>query len=712
VAAAASFPAAAPVTVLPPYTPALHRRPSPAGGGGLELGRRPSPAGGGFDPPMHTVRAPSGWLTTSGGSGGGGSGGGFAPPPHGLGRGETGVLPTVTDPAAAAAAAAAATEQPTLAAAADAAAVSGSDGLAAMVRGFSTVARLAGLSGAGTAGSDALLASSRWALDGELEADLAAAVGGVDDEEAAAGPTRRAVSGVDYPPSPLVSRLVSGRQRGVSGWGDGAVTPSLLPAAPPMPPPADASDDESPRKPPASGGGVGGDGGVVACATPPRLIDPSFEEALFPDWGPGRLGAAAILAAHAFYQQLFSWVLAANGAVLAASLWGALPIAPDALPLVALGNLAVSVGARNEVLLNVFYYLLTRTPHSVPRTIRVALCRFAFHIGGLHSGAATAGSGWLLYYAVQVARGVAAADGPPAAVAAQQALSWVLVACTATLCGSSVPALRAKYHDAWEVTHRYVGWTTLGVLWAFLATDAVRRAGAAGGGGGNGAAWALAAAMTVSVALPWAYLRRVPVKSLVPSPSTVVLQFPDGAPAAGTFGRVAHHPLGCWHAFATVSASRTGRTHAMVVSGVGDWTKALVASPPRGLWVRRIRTPGFMYNVRLFARSVVLATGAGIAPVLPHLLQTPASVRVVWVCRHAEAAFGPEIPAIVAATPGAVVHDTATGGRVDMTELVLRVVHGCGAEAVFVVSSEGITRSVVGGCLVQGVPAFGAIWDS
>jgi len=218
--------------------------------------------------------------------------------------------------------------------------------------------------------------------------------------------------------------------------------------------------------------------------------------------------------------------------------------------------------------------------------------------------------------------------------------------------------------------------------------------------------------MTVSVALPWAYLRRVPVKSLVPSPSTVVLQFPDGAPAAGTFGRVAHHPLGCWHAFATVSASRTARTHAMVVSGVGDWTKALVASPPRGLWVRRIRTPGFMYNVRLFARSVVLATGAGIAPVLPHLLQTPASVRVVWVCRNAEAAFGPEIPAIVAATPGAVVHDTATGGRVDMTELVLRVAHGCGAEAVFVVSSEGITRSVVGGCLVQGVPAFGAIWDS
>lgn len=469
--------------------------------------------------------------------------------------------------------------------------------------------------------------------------------------------------------------------------------------------------DGSPVETP-SGGGKGAAGAAEAAAAPPRLIDPSFEESLFPQWGPGPVAAALILAAHAFYQQLFLWVLAANGVVLGLSLRGTIPLTPDDLPLVALGNLAASVAARNELSLHAFYYILTRAPHGLPRGLRVAMCRFAFHVGGLHSGAATAASGWLAYYAIQAARGLAATTGPAAAVAAQQGLGWVLVAATAILCASSVPAFRSAHHDAWELTHRYLGWTTLGVLWAFLATDAARRSGAGGQGGGSRAAWALAAVITASVAMPWAFVRRVPVKSLVPHPNTVVLQFPGGAPAAGTFGRVSHHPLGCWHAFATVAAARHARTSAMVVSGVGDWTKALVASPPAALWVRRLHAPGFMYNVRLFSRVVVLATGAGIAPVLPHLLQTPDAVRVVWVCRNPEAAFGPEIPAIVAAGAGSVVHDTATGGRVDMTELVLRMAHQWDAEAVFVVSGEGVTRAVVGGCLVQGVPAFGAIWDS
>lgn len=573
-----------------------------------------------------------------------------------------------------------------------------------MVRGFSAVARLAGLTAIGSGGSGALLGGSSWALDEDLQADLAAAVGGFGDEEE--GGERW--QDVDYT-APLP------RSPPVGDRGEGRKTDPPRPA------------DGSPRSSSSGDGGVpaavsaakatdDADGGE-SVATPPRLIAPTFEESLFPDWGPGRLAAAAILAAHAFYQQLFLWVLAANAVVLGLSLRGSIRLSDDNLPLVALVNLAVSVAARNEVALSVFYYLLTRAPHGLPRGLRVALCRFAFHVGGIHSGAATAAGGWLAYYAVQVVRGRAATGGPAAAATAVRVLAWVLVAAVGTLCGTSVPAFRAAYHDAWELTHRYLGWSTVGVLWAFLATDAVRRAGVGdggghGGGGGAVAAWALAAAITASVAMPWAFVRRVPVKSLVPHRNTVVLQFPGGAPAAGTFGRVSHHPLGCWHAFATVSAARHGRTHAMVVSAVGDWTRALVAAPPSALWVRRLHAPGFMYNVRLFRRVVVLATGAGIAPVLPHLLQSPDAVRVVWVCRDPEAAFGPEIPAIVAAGVGSVVHDTATGGRVDMTELALRVAHDADAEAVFVVSGEGVTRAVVGGCLVQGVPAFGAIWDS
>ncbi|GAB0492002.1 hypothetical protein MMPV_003260 [Pyropia vietnamensis] len=639
---------------------------------------------------MHTVRGKSGWLTAPAGDGGGAASTTLDDRP----------VPQTEEEQA----------RPHLAISPGMSRGGGdaeADGTAGtMVRGFSAVARLAGLTTVRTGGSAGSgLCGSSWALDEELQADLAAAVGVIGDEEEGGG--------------------------GKQGWENVEHT-SPQPEQPPVWDGGGKDQADSPQREdgfvPSSSNGFGGfaevskskvveDGDGELVETPPRLIDPSFEETIFPNWGHGRVGTFAILAAHAFYQQLYLWMLAANAVILALSLRGVVSLSADDLPLVALINLAVSVAARNEVALRVFYYLLTRAPHGLPRGFRVALCRFAFHVGGIHSGTATAAAGWLLYFAIQVVRGRAAADGgPAAAVMAERILAWVLVAAVSTLCATSVPFFRAAYHDVWELTHRYLGWSTLGVLWAFLATDAVRRAGVGtgsnNGGGGATVAWVLAAAITASVAMPWAFVRRVPVKSLVPHPNTVVLQFPGGSPAAGTFGRVSHHPLGCWHSFATVSAARHGRTHAMVISAVGDWTRALVASPPSTLWVRRLHAPGFMYNVRLFRRVVVLATGAGIAPVLPHLLQTPTAVRVVWVCRNPEDAFGPEIPAIVANGTGSVVHDTATGGRVDMTELVLRVAHNAGAEAVFVVSGEGVTRAVVGGCLVQGMPAFGAIWDS
>lgn len=61
---------------------------------------------------------------------------------------------------------------------------------AAMVRGFSAVARLAGLTSVSTAGSGGgggVLGGSSWALDEELQADLAAAVGVIGDEEVGGG---------------------------------------------------------------------------------------------------------------------------------------------------------------------------------------------------------------------------------------------------------------------------------------------------------------------------------------------------------------------------------------------------------------------------------------------------------------------------------------------------------------------------------------------
>ncbi len=47
-----------------------------------------------------------------------------------------------------------------------------------------------------------------------------------------------------------------------------------------------------------------------------------------------------------------------------------------------------------------------------------------------------------------------------------------------------------------------------------------------------------------------------------------------------------------------------------------------------------------------------------------------------------------------------------------MVKLTYRLVQEFNAEAVIIISNEGLTRKVVYGMMSRGIPAFGAIWDS
>ena len=59
----------------------------------------------------------------------------------------------------------------------------------------------------------------------------------------------------------------------------------------------------------------------------------------------------------------------------------------------------------------------------------------------------------------------------------------------------------------------------------------------------------------------------------------------------------------------------------LVIRRAGDWTERLAADPPTHLYVRRMRGLGFMYHARTYRRALIVATGAGIGPVLPYVLQ-------------------------------------------------------------------------------------------
>lgn len=186
-----------------------------------------------------------------------------------------------------------------------------------------------------------------------------------------------------------------------------------------------------------------------------------------------------------------------------------------------------------------------------------------------------------------------------------------------------------------------------------------------------------------------------------------------------------------WHGFATVPVPNT-KGYSLVVSRAGDWTGQRIADPPKKLWVRGIPCFGVLRIVPLFKRVVFVATGSGIGPCAPCILEKRVPIRLLWTSPNVRATFGDKlVDDLLEAEPGAVVYgtssvmtftppshllnnvaDTRKHGKPDMVKLTYRLVREFNAEAVCVISNQKLTRKVVYGMTSRGIPAFGAIWDS
>jgi hypothetical protein len=204
----------------------------------------------------------------------------------------------------------------------------------------------------------------------------------------------------------------------------------------------------------------------------------------------------------------------------------------------------------------------------------------------------------------------------------------------------------------------------------------------------------------------------VQVQARVQSRAIIEITFP-GVSGPGMFGRISRHALAGWHAFAIVSEERRAVSHMMVISGVGDFTKGLITTPPVTLYVRKIKFPGLPYCVPMYRRSIIIATGAGMVPYLSLLPVLPrGSHRLIWIGRSFRECFGDNLCDIAFRWPDLVLVDTTNGARPDMTALAVDHYRSFGADAVFVGSNPEGTRRIVSGCRALGIPAFGPSWDS
>jgi hypothetical protein len=416
------------------------------------------------------------------------------------------------------------------------------------------------------------------------------------------------------------------------------------------------------------------------------------------------------------YKRLLILVAGANLAILVLSLsrwdwWTRDGVALNSVSRMVLVNLSVAVLMRQQYVINMLFRIATWAPTSWPLRVRWPLGK-VYHFGGLHSGGATAATLWfaafvggLFYHAINDLGGV---------TSALVAVTIVQLAILVVMVVMALPHMRMRHHDQFELVHRFGGWTVLALFWVQTALFASAQSDAAllPALARSEGFWVLTL-LTLSIGLPWLRLKKVDVDLVRPSSHVVLASFDHGVtPFAGSSTTVSRKPLVEWHSFANVPAPGEAGFR-LTISRAGDWTAQLINDLPEKLWVKGIPTAGVGNVDKLFKRVVWVATGSGIGPTLPHLLSLETPALLVWATRTPRETYGDGlVDEVLNVQPNAIIWDTTAKGKPDMVKLAYKAVKDFDAEAVIVIANQKLTRLVVEGLEVRGIPAYGAIWDS
>ncbi|MET0143966.1 MAG: hypothetical protein ABW328_04150 [Ilumatobacteraceae bacterium] len=380
---------------------------------------------------------------------------------------------------------------------------------------------------------------------------------------------------------------------------------------------------------------------------------------------------------------------------------------------VAQANLLLAAIPRQHFVINLVGWLATRPSNTWPLRVRWMLGKY-YHLGGLHVGAAVAGTLW--YLAFVGSSTVDLARGAPSISLVNVVLSMAVVVLFVVMVVMALPRFRARNHDRFELTHRLGAWSALLLVWV----NTVLLAGARHPGQpivvalmDTPSVWLLVVT-TVLAVWPWLLLRKVSVTIDRPSSHVALVGLDHGVtPPIGTTRAISRRPLVGWHHFANVPAAPGAMGYRMVVSRAGDWTSTFIDDPPEHVWVRGVPTVGVANVKRLFTKVVYVVTGSGIGPALGHLLADDLPSKLVWVTRNPHVTYGSGlVDEVLAAQPDALIWNTDERGKPDILRLAHATYVDAGAEAVICIANREVTWQVVHGLEQRGIPAFGPIWDS
>ncbi|KAH9028099.1 hypothetical protein EDB85DRAFT_1892674 [Lactarius pseudohatsudake] len=399
------------------------------------------------------------------------------------------------------------------------------------------------------------------------------------------------------------------------------------------------------------------------------------------------------------YRKLFTFVFTLNMVGIGLAVSGHFPYAERYTGAMALGNLNFAILMRNE-LFGRFLYLFVNTCFAkwAPLWWRLGCTSVLQHLGGIHSGCALSGVGWLIVKVVNNFRHHS--------------------------CHKRVPL--GEKHPS-QRHHRFVGWLGLILTWVFTIlgdsyNPETRTWNLSGQHILRQQDFWFAMGMTTFIIIPWLCVREVPVDIELPSPKVAIIRFKRGM-QQGLLGRISRTSIMEYHAFGIISEGTHSKYHYMICGVQGDFTRSLVNDPPRTLWTRELKFAGVSNTSTLYKRGVRICTGTGIGAALSTCLQSP-HWYLIWIGSDQEKTFGPTISGLIHRHIGPerlLLWDSKLrGGRPDTMKILKEAFHSWDAEGdsvrsggflVFITSNYIGNSEIMQGCKEAGIPAFGTLWD-
>ena len=116
----------------------------------------------------------------------------------------------------------------------------------------------------------------------------------------------------------------------------------------------------------------------------------------------------------------------------------------------------------------------------------------------------------------------------------------------------------------------------------------------------------------------------------------------------------------------------------------------------------------------MFTRGIRICTGTGIGAALSTCIQSP-NWFLIWIGSDQEKTFGPTITGLIhkhIEPERMILWDSKKrGGRPDTMALLRDTWTRFGAEVIFITSNKSGNDEMMQGCRVEGLHAFGTLWD-